>query len=1059
MNNSNIFPGWEIVEPIGSGGFSKVYKIRKTDSSRTDFLSALKVIEIPHSPDEYQSYRADGYDDNSITQIFDDQVKEIIQEFELMHQFRGVTNIVSYEDHLVIQNDNGIGWKILIRMELLQTLPDWYMCHSMKDSDVKQLGIDICRALKLCEQKNIVHRDIKPQNIFANAFDDFKLGDFGVARVMEHTTRATKIGTYSYMAPEVYNGKPYNYISDIYSLGMVLYWLLNERRLPFLPLPPAVPTPTMNNEAQMRRINGEPIPAPKYGSDELKAVVLKACAYDPKDRYASAEEFMQALQSAKCGGIVCNPTVTDTVDRAEHTATEIVTSPKIDDDVTVSIFHSGVPFDAEQPVAEDGTEAPSNASVLFGESVNTANSDDEKTVSMFFDNAVTAKPHREAPPESETPKQEKPIIEEPKKAPEEAPEEAPEKVTEEAPVASEANESEGETVKKRKLWVWLLLLGAVIAAVIVIAMSCGHEHSPNGRIKSYNSSYHWDECECGEILNKSEHVCDGWHIGVEPTETSEGTKARYCKGCPFIETEAIPPVGEGGDNSNDSDVSSDISTDVSTDVSTDTSTDVSTDISQDVSDTSSDVSVDTSADVSTDVSQEPDSSVVPDVSETHTHSYSSGWKSNETSHWKVCDCGEKSYTDAHKFSSWTTTKKATETTTGSKERTCNTCGYKETAKIPVLSHKHSYSSSWKSNETSHWTVCDCGEKNSLASHTYGAWKTTKSATCTTAGSKTRTCTVCGYKETAKISATGSHTYGSWTTTKSATCVATGSKKRTCSVCGKAETQTIAATGSHTYGDWTITLFPTCVDSGKEQRTCSVCGNAETISISPTGEHSYGSWCSTGAPDCCVTTGETQKRFCYHCDDTQTQVLENSRHWHSFDGSKCEYCGVEEDVDSNPKIGVFSLTLSEYSGLQPGDIVSVYISASSISGSLPDDLYFIRTRLFYNNDLFELVDDGYDRLYEAFEGFYEWEDLTCTQNSDYGTYVDLAAATVGGDDGNTFTSPGDDDIRFTVKLRVKDGAYGSAFIYVADGVGESMNQATYEYETYWIQNQGCGVEFA
>ena len=84
-------------------------------------------------------------------------------------------------------------------------------------------------------------------------YGDYKLGDFGVAKVMDHTTHATKIGTYGYIAPEVFNRQPYNATSDIYSLGLVLYWLLNERRLPFLPLPPAVPTAAANTEAQDRR--------------------------------------------------------------------------------------------------------------------------------------------------------------------------------------------------------------------------------------------------------------------------------------------------------------------------------------------------------------------------------------------------------------------------------------------------------------------------------------------------------------------------------------------------------------------------------------------------------------------------------------------------------------------------------------------------------------------------------------------------------------------------------------------------------------------------------------
>ena len=119
---------------------------------------------------------------------------------------------------------------------------------------------------------------------------------------MDHTTKATKIGTYSYMAPEVYQNKPYGASVDIYSLGLVMYWLLNERRLPFLPTPPAVPTAAQNNEAQMRRLGGEAISAPKNGSPALKTVVLKAIAFDPAERFSSPKEFLSALNS--CAGVV-----------------------------------------------------------------------------------------------------------------------------------------------------------------------------------------------------------------------------------------------------------------------------------------------------------------------------------------------------------------------------------------------------------------------------------------------------------------------------------------------------------------------------------------------------------------------------------------------------------------------------------------------------------------------------------------------------------------------------------------------------------------------------------
>ena len=293
--------GWEITREISSGSFGRVYEIKKLDNFGETDHSALKVISIPESGNEVNSYRDDGLDDESIIKILTNRVKDIREEFFLMSKLRGNSNIVSYEDHETIQHQDRMGYDILIRMELLTSLTDYLNTNvdvkNINDSIVIQLGIDICRALELCRKYDIIHRDIKPQNIFINKNGDFKLGDFGIARTMDHSTYATKAGTYGYMAPEVYKVQPYNSTIDMYSLGLVMYWMLNERRGPFLPLPPETPKLEHNRSALDRRMNGEPLPRPCHGGDRLAEIVLKACAYDARDRFSSPTEMRIALES------------------------------------------------------------------------------------------------------------------------------------------------------------------------------------------------------------------------------------------------------------------------------------------------------------------------------------------------------------------------------------------------------------------------------------------------------------------------------------------------------------------------------------------------------------------------------------------------------------------------------------------------------------------------------------------------------------------------------------------------------------------------------------------
>lgn len=287
------WPGWETVRFLGRGNYGSVYEIQRDVFGNIE-RAALKVITIPQNEGDIDELYSEGYDDESVSSAFESHLKSIVAEYSLMKKMSGCSNIVNCDDVRYIQHDDGIGWDIYIKMELLTALPK-ALPSGYDEGMILAVAKDICSALELCKKHEIIHRDIKPQNIFVSPNGDYKLGDFGIAKTVEKTMGGTKIGTYKYMAPEVYHYQPYGSGADIYSLGLVLYWLMNERRLPFMPLPPEKPKAGMEEEARHRRLSGEPLPPPANGSKKLKEIVLKACAYDPKDRYQSAAEMKDAL--------------------------------------------------------------------------------------------------------------------------------------------------------------------------------------------------------------------------------------------------------------------------------------------------------------------------------------------------------------------------------------------------------------------------------------------------------------------------------------------------------------------------------------------------------------------------------------------------------------------------------------------------------------------------------------------------------------------------------------------------------------------------------------------
>ena len=286
--------GWKIVKLIGKGSYGTVYEIERAIGSYVE-KSAMKVISIPTNRQIIEDAYIDGYNEESITKMFSEDLDVIVDEYRIMEALSGNTNIVAVKDFAVIKHNDEIGWDVFIRMELLTPLSKLLKTRHLNMSEVYKLGMDICQALVLCEEKGLVHRDVKPENIFVTENGTFKLGDFGIARTLDHTTNATRAGTERYMAPEVIKRQQYGRDVDLYSIGLVLYWLLNDRRMPFL-APGKVPTAAEQNEAQIRRLTGEPLPLPANGTLALKKIVLKACAYDRDMRYGSAKEMLRDLK-------------------------------------------------------------------------------------------------------------------------------------------------------------------------------------------------------------------------------------------------------------------------------------------------------------------------------------------------------------------------------------------------------------------------------------------------------------------------------------------------------------------------------------------------------------------------------------------------------------------------------------------------------------------------------------------------------------------------------------------------------------------------------------------
>ena len=277
------WPGWEFVRRLGAGSYGEVYEIRQ-QLGPIDRRAALKIIPVPRDESELNELYSLGYDEETVERSLQEQVIDVIREFSVMTELKGHTNIVYCEDIRCLDRPDGRkGKDICMQMELLTPLM-LMRKPGEEEAQAVSVGRDLLNALAVCQKKKIVHRDIKPQNIFVSPDGDYKLGDFGAAKTMDRTGSATMIGTLNYMAPEVRNDERYGASADLYSLGMVLYWILNERHLPFVPILDRPPKQSEVEQAASRRFRGEALPPPRHGSEMLKSLVCAMCAYRAEDR-------------------------------------------------------------------------------------------------------------------------------------------------------------------------------------------------------------------------------------------------------------------------------------------------------------------------------------------------------------------------------------------------------------------------------------------------------------------------------------------------------------------------------------------------------------------------------------------------------------------------------------------------------------------------------------------------------------------------------------------------------------------------------------------------------
>ena len=307
-----LWDNWFIKEEIGSGASGTVYKIEAKRDNRTD-VSALKVEPITLDDVMYS-------DKQHRKNYLEKKRLAAINETNIMYKLRKCPYIVGYEDEDIRQLKNTDGFVLLIRMEYLECLHTQVKQgkFNRSESNVLKLAHDIGSGIQAAHNNNVIHRDIKPSNFFYSLEDKtYKLGDFNISK--SSASARSFAGTEGYIAPEIYKAKQsidnvYTKQADIYSFGICLYQLMNNFCFPF-------EENRLADEAIEIRMNGTPLPMPKAASPEFGRIILKACAYDPINRYASIDEMIADIRRLRGDDtpVITNPFSQHTADNSAFT--------------------------------------------------------------------------------------------------------------------------------------------------------------------------------------------------------------------------------------------------------------------------------------------------------------------------------------------------------------------------------------------------------------------------------------------------------------------------------------------------------------------------------------------------------------------------------------------------------------------------------------------------------------------------------------------------------------------------------------------------------------------
>lgn len=286
-NPSTVFGTWEINKPLGIGTYGKTYEITNFTKEEGIYKIMKIPVELKKTPGEFP------------VKTQQDCLKEVRNDILSSIKYIQVSDkgryFVKYEDYSLTPSEDFRTLTMKIRMEKLVNLTTVSQQHKFSEAEVLRLAVNICRCLEKCREMDYVYTNLKPNNIFITD-RGCKLGDFGTFGMYEPTKMNVAMRkTQEYMAPEFIKFGEINSTSDTYALGLIMYSLLNNNKLPFIPRFEENIGISDTNLAIEKRCANYVFSDPDNASEKVKNIIFKACSPSVGNRYETPTDMKNDL--------------------------------------------------------------------------------------------------------------------------------------------------------------------------------------------------------------------------------------------------------------------------------------------------------------------------------------------------------------------------------------------------------------------------------------------------------------------------------------------------------------------------------------------------------------------------------------------------------------------------------------------------------------------------------------------------------------------------------------------------------------------------------------------